>query len=268
MIKYAELRVRNYEDRRKQNLNFGFDISDWKSNPYSFIKARLYIELSSIFAFFFQFTFITANHISIAYCISGILAGLLLITNDNTLMIAGLVIFFLKGSLDWTDGLIARIRNQTSSVGHILDTWGSHIGTISLITSLGIYCFNISEDNIFLFLTIFILFLNIVDFKLFAYHQLFYELINDKIQLNLDKKEKEKQIEKKNNLFVIFLKNFMDGRARTVDTICFLILLEVIFEINYFSKIIFLLYLIKTIIFCFGVFYVYYYKERLEKEIR
>ena len=94
MIKYAELRVRNYEDRRKQNLNFGFDISDWKSNPYSFIKARLYIELSSIFAFFFQFTFITANHISIAYCISGILAGLLLITNDNTLMIAGLVIFF------------------------------------------------------------------------------------------------------------------------------------------------------------------------------
>ena len=72
-------------------------------------------------------------------------------------MISGLIIF-LKGSIDWTDGLIARIKNQTSSIGHILDTWGSHIGTFSLITSLDIYCFNNSNNNIYLFLTIIILF--------------------------------------------------------------------------------------------------------------
>ena len=54
---------------------------------------------------------------------------------------------FLKGTLDWTDGLIARIKNQTSPIGHILDTWGSHIGEISLITSIGIYCYNFTDNN-------------------------------------------------------------------------------------------------------------------------
>ena len=91
--------------------------------------------------------------------------------------------FFLKGSIDWTDGLIARIKNQTSPVGHILDTWGSHIGNISLITSIGVYCFNLTNNSIYLFFTILILFLKIIDFKFFAYHQLFYEVLNKKINI-------------------------------------------------------------------------------------
>ena len=112
-----------------------------------------------------QFTSITPNHISIIYGLSGVLAGAFLVTGINTLMIVGLIIFFLKGSIDWTDGLIARIKNQTSPVGHILDTWGSHIGNISLITSIGVYCFNLTNNSIYLFFTILILFLKIIDFK-------------------------------------------------------------------------------------------------------
>jgi len=94
MINYFDLRKKNYEDRRIRNNSFEFDILDWKGNPYSCFKARIYIELSSILAFIFQFTFLTANHVSLMYGASGIIAGLLLITNIDSLMISGLVIFF------------------------------------------------------------------------------------------------------------------------------------------------------------------------------
>jgi len=268
MIKYLDLRKKNYEDRKKRNTNFDFNIYDWKKSPYSCFKARIYIELSTIFAFFFQYTSLTANHISLIYCISGVIAGILLATNSDALMIFGLIIFFLKGSIDWTDGLIARIKNQTSSIGHILDTWGSHIGTLSLITSLGIYCYNNSNNNIYLFLIIIILFLKIIDFKLFAYHQLFHELLNDEINFDIKKNEKDLNIKKKDSFTVLLIKNFMDDRAKTVDLICLLILIEIIFQYQNFSKIIFGLYILKTIILFIGIIYVYYYKEKLEKKIR
>ena len=266
MIKYLDLRDESYLDRRADHQKNLFDIDSWKKNPYSCFKSRIYIELSTIFAYFLQFTSITPNHVSIIYGLSGVLAGAFLITGINTLMIVGLIIFFLKGSLDWTDGLIARIKNQTSSVGHILDTWGSHIGNISLVTSIGIYCFNVTNNSIYLFFTIFILFLKIIDFKFFAYHQLFYEVLNKKINLKSNISE-ENNASKKQSFFTLLIKNFMDDRSRTTDTVCFLIILEILYGISYFSQIIFGLYFLKSIIIFFGIFYTFYLKGRLEKEI-
>lgn len=268
MINYFDLRKKNYEDRRIRNNSFEFDILDWKGNPYSCFKARIYIELSSILAFIFQFTFLTANHVSLMYGASGIIAGLLLITNIDSLMISGLVIFFLKGTLDWTDGLIARIKNETSPIGHILDTWGSHIGDISLITSIGIYCYNFTDNNIYLYVTILILFLKAIDFKLYSFHQLFYELLNQEVKFELKNDKDENLIKKKDNLLVIFVKNFMDNRARTTDPVCLLIFLEIVYNLNYFSKIIFWLYFLKAFMLFFGVFYVYYFRDKLKKNIK
>ena len=265
MVKYLDLRKKSYLDRRSDHVKNLYDIDNWR-NPYSCIKSRIYIELSTIFAFFLQFTSITPNHISIIYGLSGVLAGAFLVTGINTLMIVGLIIFFLKGSIDWTDGLIARIKNQTSPVGHILDTWGSHIGNISLITSIGVYCFNLTNNSIYLFFTILILFLKIIDFKFFAYHQLFYEVLNKKINIKSYISEENENL-KKHSFLILLIKNFMDDRSRTTDTVCFLIILEIIYDINYFSQIIFGIYFLKSIIVFFGIFYIFYLKGRLEKEI-
>ena len=269
MIKYLDLRKKNYLDRKKigghqQTL---FDIDTWSQNPYSCFKARVYIELSTIFAFFLQFTKLTPNHISLIYCFCGIIAGVFLISNNNTLMIIGLIIFVLKGSIDWTDGLIARMKNISSSVGHILDSWGSHIGSLSFVTSIGIYCYNLTNDNIYLFLTILILLLKLIDFKFFAFQQLFYEYLSKQINFKIDKVVDNKDSKKSKNFFVLFLKNFMDERARTVDTVCFLIFLEIFYNLDYFSKIIFGLFLIKAIIVFCGTFYIYYHKKKLENSI-
>jgi hypothetical protein len=264
MIKFLTLRKKNYIDRKKNNPK-ELDITNWKSSRYSCLKARIYIELSSIFAYLFQFTSITPNQISLMYCFSGVMAGLLLVSNIDFLMIIGLLIFFLKGSLDWTDGLIARMNNQTSNIGHVLDTWGSHIGSISLVSSLGIYCFNMTNNNLFLFIVIFILFLKVIDFKLFSYHQLFYEVINNNISIKI--KAKKSKFETKKNLIKSFIKNFMDDRARTVDTICFFLFIEIVYGLEYFSKVFLAMYLMKAIILCFGIFYIYCLKQEIEKKI-
>ena len=95
MVKYLDLRKKSYLDRRSDHVKNLYDIDNWR-NPYSCIKSRIYIELSTIFAFFLQFTSITPNHISIIYGLSGVLAGAFLVTGINTLMIVGLIIFFFK----------------------------------------------------------------------------------------------------------------------------------------------------------------------------
>lgn len=269
MIKYLDLRKQNYLDRRKlgghqQTL---FDIDSWRKNPYSCFKARIYIEISTVLAFFVQFTKLTPNHISLIFCVCGVVAGIFLISNDNTLMIIGLIIFVFKGSIDWTDGLVARMKNITSSVGHILDTWGSHIGSLSFVTSIGIYCYNLTNDNLYLFLTILFLLLKLIDFKLFAFHQLFYEYLNHQINLNINKSADDKDSKKTKNFFVSFIINFMDDRARTVDPVCLFLFLEIFYNLDYFSKVIFGLFLIKTLIVFCGTFYFYYYKKKLENLI-
>ena len=62
MIKYLELRKKNYLDRKTGHQKSIFDIDTWKENPYSCFKARVYIELSTFFAFFYN---LQALHLTI-----------------------------------------------------------------------------------------------------------------------------------------------------------------------------------------------------------
>ena len=54
MIKYLELRKKNYLDRKTGHQKSIFDIDTWKENPYSCFKARVYIELSTFLLFFYN----------------------------------------------------------------------------------------------------------------------------------------------------------------------------------------------------------------------
>ena len=137
-----------------------------------------------------------------------------------------------------------------------------------MITSLGVYCYNSSLNVIYLFLTIFILFLKVIDFKLFSYHQLFYEFLNKNVQIYKENYGKKKKHQVKENILAIFLKNFMDDRARTVDTVCLLLFFDINFKYIYLSKIIFGLYAIKSLLMFLAILYVYYYQDRLKKEIK
>ena len=98
---------------------------------------------------------IKPNQVTLVYAISGLIGGVLLSLNNDKLIIIACLIFFFKGTFDWADGLLARIKNKTSSFGHILDAWGSNVGYIFFVSGLSIYCFNITSNSIYILIVIF-----------------------------------------------------------------------------------------------------------------
>ena len=56
ILKLSEIRNKHYDHERKKSINVDADIDDWKYSPYNCFKARIYIELSSLLVFVFQFT--------------------------------------------------------------------------------------------------------------------------------------------------------------------------------------------------------------------
>ena len=127
----------NYKHRRDEEDEFYVDIDNWFKSPYSSLKARYYIEVSSIIVFLLQSSKITPNQLSIFYGFLGLFSGFLLCLKNDVMIYLGLILFVLKGVVDWSDGLLARVTNKTSGIGHVIDTWGSHIGYYSLIFGIG-----------------------------------------------------------------------------------------------------------------------------------
>ena len=237
------------------------NIDDWKYSPYNCFKSRVYIELSSLLIFVLQFTKISPNQITLIYGFFGLLGGFFLSINNNTSIIIACFIFYFKGTFDWADGLLARIRNETSSFGHILDTWGSHVGYIFFISGLSIYCFNITNNNNYIIVLICFLIIKAIDFKIHLYQQSFYEILNNtqNIENNFLKKDQIKK-EKKNYIY-IFLKGFMDDRARTTDSVLLLIILNIFYGFNFLIEAAVILYFAKNLIVFIGNFYILYKKN-------
>ena len=271
-IKYSRLRKLHWSDQKKILKNkFNININEFISQPYSFFKTVLYIEMSSILVFFIQNTIITPNALSISYAILGLLSGVFLATNNENFILAGLIIIFLKGIIDWSDGLLARISKKTSLLGSILDEWGGLIGAYSFIFGFGFYLYNINSEKIFIFLTIFILAIRSLDLKNFFYFTTTYKLYNNEIHKIEHKKLSNKKKEKKYNVekFIYYIKvifqNFLDDRARSIDFICFLIFLDIFYIEITFLKYIFFVLALKYAVLFIGSFYLIYFKDYIKR---
>ena len=237
------------------------DIDDWKYSPYNCFKARVYIELSSLLVFVLQFTRISPNQVTLVYAISGLLGGVLLSLNNDTLVIIACLIFYFKGTFDWTDGLLARIKNKTSSFGHILDAWGSNVGYIFFVSGFSIYCFNITNNSIYIFILVFFLIIKTIDFKNYLYQQSFYEILNNRQNIDKNFLKRDEIIKEKKNYIYIFLKAFMDDRARTTDFVLLLIILNILYGFNFLIEVAVISYFIKSLIVFIINFYLLYKKN-------
>ena len=87
-------RLINYKHRKDENEEFFVNIDDWIKSPYSCLKARFYIEISSLIVYILQFTKITPNFVSVIYSFAGLLSGILLCFDHKNLIYSGLLIFF------------------------------------------------------------------------------------------------------------------------------------------------------------------------------
>jgi len=245
---------------------FNVDPNNWRKNPYTFLKCRYYIEMSSLIIYFFISSNITANTITLIYILLAPIAGILLSLNNNITIFIGIFIFFNRSILDWVDGFWAKHKNQVSLKGALLDSYGGKIGLLCLNLSIGLFCFNNTGENIFLYLTIFLLFTNSVLVREYSSSLILREVSNNEIEVNITP---HKNLNKSNfynsKKYISFLPkiildlfyNILDGRARSVDSILLLIIIDIYFKSNLLSFV-FVLIVIKSTIIFIGDFYIFY----------
>ena len=166
---------------------------DHDRSPYTWFKACFYMESASILVYLLQYSKVKPDNISILYGILGIIGGIALGTGHPTLTLIAIAIFFFKGILDWSDGHLARLKKMTSPAGADLDRFCGTIGTAFFYMGLLFYVAHRIDFYLFILLTPFFLYLR-----------------------------------KK----ISFLR-FIDGRARTIDTICLLVLLDIFCFVRY-----------------------------------
>ena len=271
-IPYKEIRNQQYYYHYK---NYPY-LKNWRKNPYSFLKAIFYMECSAILVFFLLKTKIKPNTITLHYALSGIIGGVFLAIPFKTTIIIALFIFFVKGILDWSDGHFARITNQTSITGHVLDVYGAHMNEVGFYLGLGYYIAIYSSMPIFFYFVPIYTFL--VSINVFTYSKriLFDEhkskhnpLQPDKdISYKLDSSsiERNKFFQVIKQKVISFLSSFLDGRARTIDFICLVILFELYFPFK-ITWVILILLLFKHFFIFIGSFYLVVNKNWIEKII-
>ena len=71
------------------------------------------------------------------------------IPSENKIYIyIGLLLAFTKTIFDACDGFLARLKNQKSISGHMLDWYGAHVNAIGFQSGMGFYLAN-NENEIF-----------------------------------------------------------------------------------------------------------------------
>ena len=204
----------------------------------------------------------------------GFFAGLLLSLNNEILNITALILFFTRGTFDWSDGVLARILNKTSNLGNLLDNWGAKIGSISFYVGFGFYLENKHLEELFYYLIILLIFLKSVDLKDYAYHLATFELMKNKNKkryinsLNF-KRDKFFKGKKKFNFYLFFKNfflNFVDDRSRSIDMILLLIFLDILYLDIFFLKYIFFYIIFKAIIIFIAGLYSTVYKNYIFKD--
>lgn len=258
-MKYSDIRDMHWI-RQKKVLKEDFNIN-LDTSPYTYFKTIIYIELSAILVFFLQKTFLTPNFITLIYALLGVCGGILIGSAQSELVLVGVLIFFFKSVIDWSDGLLARIRKKTSELGSLLDEWAGFVGYYSFIIGLGLYLYNTTNENHFLYLILILLSLRVLDLKVFFYISCILKVMEKNFSIFKKKiiNKKIKSIPK--NIFLSLIKDSLDDRSRTIDLISFLILLDIFYKEIFILNYIFYAFIVKSIIIYFGNFYIIFFKS-------
>jgi len=241
-INYKEIRDYQYSSQININKSLGININDFKFSFYTFLKSRFYIE-ASVFLIFLSIKLnLKPNFLTSIYFVLGIIGGVFLSISyqSDYFLIIGVLIFFSKGIFDWSDGGLARITKRTSDFGIFFDSWSGKMGYISFVSGFSFYLFNFSNYygfNSLIFIIFLIIFLICKSMEV--------NFINNENFINKNYKKKFKKLNRLDKLKKKFnlLKNLFDDRARSIDLICLLMIINLKYNV----------FLVLSIIFCFIV---------------
>ncbi len=275
MKSIRELRQDQYEYRTKV---FPY-INDWKRCPYTCFKARLYMEASALLIFWLQRTRITPNTVTVWYGLLGLVGGILLAFGIKITVLAAVGIFFFKGILDWADGYLAKIKNLTSVAGDMLDRYGAILGALGFQMGLGFYVAQKSGMTFFYYLIPLIPmflcsklhnFATVVFFKEYITQEKIREYKKDyagSSEVDALKTAAEEKVDSRIDKIHERLKNFLDNRARTVDLVCLLLVIEA-FTPVFVTWIVFLGFVIREFLFFTASFYIVLKRRWAERQLK
>jgi phosphatidylglycerophosphate synthase len=274
--------IKTISELRKEQYEYNSEvvpyINHWKQNPYTFLKARFYMEVSAILVWFLLKAKIKPNTVTIFYGLAGIIGGALLSIPYKWTILAALFIFFTKGILDWSDGHLARATRQTSLMGHILDVYGALLNDLGLQIGLGFYVALKTDCVLFYYLIPLIPFCYAAGLKSFSEKILFQELLKKEFIkcrmqrfMSTDKYNAVPENVKIGVMgpyrkYYVYFSSFLDANARSVDFICFLILLEMFTDISV-TWLVFIALVIKGFILFAGGLYIAIKKDSIEKSL-
>lgn len=261
---YSQVRNDIYSYNRKAFLENGENMDDFASYPYTALKSRVYIEFSSVLVSALQYTKIQPNQLTILYAMLGPICIALFYTANEAAYLFGIFSFVLfKGVLDWSDGALARITGNCSSIGALLDPWGALVNSCSFQLCIGLYVYNMTNELMFVFLSMATVYFRVIDFRSYKLVSLGAGLIENPSFTNkptVSEKENERTRAKGSKLYIPFMlaTGILDDRARTVDTLLLIVLIELFLGNVYLSNLIVCLMTLGSFTkFCAG-FYVTY----------
>ena len=233
---YKVLRKFNYEYQINDVQNtYGIDITSFTKNPYTYIKCRYFVELSTLIVFFLRRTNISPNIMSLLTAFSAIIGGILILFPYPYLITFGLFFFFNGYVFDWCDGLLARVMGRASLTGKMLDDWSTHSFVIAFKLFIGLYVASYTSD-LFFYIVPLIVFFSAINIKTYFQSLMFEDLIKKNLKIkrinqsNIQNHEVDidsaKDFFSKNLKLTHFLSSFLDDRSRTIDLTCLLILIE------------------------------------------
>ena len=89
-MKFIEIRKLNYiRSNIRHSKGYHINLNDWVRNPYSSIKSKLFIEISSVIVFVLQKTFISPNFLTIFNSFLVLIAGCFVAFADNDFKLIG-----------------------------------------------------------------------------------------------------------------------------------------------------------------------------------
>ena len=226
-MKYGEIRKINYNYNRTYIRENGEDMDDWRKYPYTALKSRYYIECSSLLVYILWHTRVHPNQITLLYAFGGLVGGALLSVPAPVAVVAALIYFvFVKSVLDWSDGTLARLRDQKTKEGAILDPWGATVNAVGFFAGYGLYVHNQTDHFVFVQLTVVVLALMAADVIAFARSNYDGKQLNSAISSSTDTMDTVSfgRVKKLYRLAVVLT----DARARVVDFMCLIVFVEIL----------------------------------------
>jgi len=282
----SELRKDIYDYNRKY---FSYLFTQWKWYSYRKLKMIICINTAPVLVYLCMKLGIPPNAVTVVYALMGVLGGVFLAFPVKWVVLVGILFFFFRPFLDWTDGLLARETKRTSITGDILDNYGAYAGWVPLWAGLGLYAAEkfasagtllsgASVATIFFCLapvipTLFAINI-LISVKIRFYDDLLIKSFREYLkrgnestriasEKNPDSTIQYSRIKKIfNSIDMIFEHN-----TRTVDLICLIILLE-LFLPFFISWAIFLAFLVWQIIYFIASFYLVARGGWAEKELK